>query len=437
MSSPRTPALLVIDDDPAILPLIERFARPRGFDVHTRGTGAEGLAAVQTLRPAVTLVDLRIPGLDGLEVLRQLRAADPDCNVILMTGHVSVETAITAVKAGALDYVSKPLDFTRLGDLLDQVKGSRETRERLLDVEAEVAKEFEFHGLIGRSPEMHDLFERIRRLAPHVRTALITGETGTGKECVARALHAEGPRRTRPFLTMNWSIVNETLFQDETFANGGTLFLDEASHLPPALQAKLLRLVEHSEIRPAEAGRPDVCIIAATTGDLRSAVAEGRFRSDLYYRLSTIEIALAPLRTHAEDIPYLTAALIREFAGRLKRPIAGITAAAERYLQEAQWPGNVRELRNVIERACLFSDNRILNERDIVAASSAPSGSSTVGEPAADRTGTDATLLSTAQRDQIRRALREAGGNKAVAARLLGVSRRSLYRWLERLKIYK
>ncbi len=460
--SPKVPArLLIIDDEPAVVPIVERFARQFGYTVDYRASASEALALLGVIKPDAALVDLQMPELSGIDVLRSIRAIDPECQVILMTGNATVDTAIEAVKSGALDYLSKPFDFDRLRTLLLGVRDGLRRREHLLEADAAVAHRMDFHGIIGRSAEMQQLFASIERLAPHARTVLVSGETGTGKELVAKALHRAGRRRDRKFVTVNCSAVVETLFESELFghvrgaftgatetkvglfehAGGGTLFLDEAGELPLAVQAKLLRAVEYGEIQRVgslETRKADVCVIAATNRDLRDEVAAGRFRSDLFYRLSIIEVNIPPLRDRREDIPYLTAAFIREFATRLQRPVSGITAAAERLLQHAPWPGNVRELRNVIERACIMSDSRLLTERDFVGAMSTPAPSAAAvqaGDPPPASIDADSNLLSAAQRDQIRRVLKEAGGNKTAAARLLGVSRRSLYRWLDRLDI--
>ena len=460
---PETPSrLLIVDDDPVIPVIVERFARKLGFAVTSHGSGPDALAALSNLKPDVALVDLRMPELSGIDVLKAVRAAEPECQVILMTGNATVETAIEAVKAGALDYLTKPLDFERLRTLLVEVRDSIQRREQMMEVDAAVARQFEFHGMIGRSPAMQDLFDSVRRLAPHVHTVLITGETGTGKELVAKALHAAGPRQARRFTTLNCSAVVETLFESELFghvrgaftgasdtkvgmfehADGGTLFLDEAGELPLAMQAKLLRAVEYGEVQRVgslENRKVDVHVIAATNRDLRAESAVGRFRLDLFYRLSIIEIHLVPLRERAEDIPYLTARFVRECAERLNRPITGVAPSAERLLQQTLWPGNIRELRNVIERACIVSENRILSERDFQAALApqraalehvvAPVLVAAVPEPPDD------PHLSNAQRGHIERVLLQARGNKAAAAKLLGISRRSLYRWIDRLHL--
>jgi DNA-binding NtrC family response regulator len=460
------PQLLVIDDEPGITALLERFGAQLGFVVESRGTGAEGLAALASIRPNVALVDLRLPELNGIDVLRSIKVSDPECQVILMTGEATVDTAIEAVKAGALDYVSKPFDMDRLRQLLVGVREGLQRRRQLLEAEADTASRFEFHGMSGRGAEMQQIFDSIQRLAPHVRTVLVTGETGTGKELVAKALHRCGRRRDKRFVTVNCSAVVETLFESELFghvrgaftgatdnkvglfehADGGTLFLDEAGELPMGLQAKLLRAVEYGEIQRVGAidtRKVDVCVIAATNRDLRAETASGRFRSDLYYRLSVIELRLPPLRDRREDVPYLSALFIRDNAARLQRPISGMSPGAEKLLQRSLWPGNIRELKNAIERACIMSDGRLLTERDIATAMATPSAqwSGHVSGNAdaqidADTSGNaDPALLSTAQREQIRRVLKQTNGNKAAAAKLLGVSRRSLYRWLERLAI--
>jgi len=452
------PRLLVVDDEPDVVTVVERFGRQLGFEATTRLGGADALAFIPEFRPDVVIVDLQMPDVGGLDVLRAIREANPECQVVLMTGNPTLDTAIEAVKGGALDYVTKPLDFERLRGLLTTVREGIHRRERLLTVEADVAGRFEFHGMVGRSAVMQQLFDSIRRLAPHVRTMLVTGETGTGKELVARAMHELGPGRGRRLVTVNCSAVVENLFESELFghvrgaftgatdakvglfehANHGTLFLDEAGELPMALQAKLLRAVELGEVQRVgslESRRVEVQVIAATNRDLRAESAAGRFRSDLFYRLSIIEIHLMPLRERREDIPYLTARFVQELSARLHRPITGVSAAAERLLVEASWPGNIRELKNVIERACLLGEGKMLGEREVQQAL-APVRTERPAPPDHTRPlSDDHQRLSTAQREQIQRVLREAGGNKAKAATLLGVSRRSLYRWLDRLHI--
>jgi DNA-binding NtrC family response regulator len=454
------PTLLVIDDDDSVLALVSDVAESLGFRVVARRDASAALSEAQHIKPDAAVVDLTY--LDATTVLGELAAADPQCPVILMARNQSVNAVISALKAGALDYLAKPFDRERLRDVLVTVRKRVERRETLLRIDADVAKQFEFYGMVGRSPAMQELFDTIRRLAPHLRTVLITGETGTGKELVAKALHRLGPRRDRRLITLNCSAVVETLFESELFghvrgaftganetkvglfehADTGTIFLDEVGELPMSLQAKMLRAVEYGEVQRVGAldtRRADVCVIAATNRDLLSEVADGRFRSDLYYRLGILELYLVPLRDRREDIPYLAAVFIRECSERVKRPIIGITAAAERLLQTAPWPGNVRQLRHVIERACLMTDGRMLSERELQAAMSTGMGgalrSAVSPRPTAMAPKPASSRLSTAQRDQIERVLTQVGGNKSAAAHELGISRRSLYRWIDRLNI--
>ena len=458
----KAPTLLVVDDDPGILSLVDRFATDLGFSVVSEHNGRAALESLPVTRPDGAIVDVAMTDIDGLEVLREIKAADPQSQVILMTGAASIDSAVEAIKAGALDYITKPFDLERLRELLITVRKTIERRETFLRIDADVARQFEFYGLIGRSPGMQELFDSVRRFAPYARTVLVTGETGTGKELVAKALHRLGPRRERKLITVNCSAVVETLFESELFghmrgaftgatdtktglfehAHNGTIFLDEIGELPMSLQAKLLRAVELGEVQRVgalETRRADVYAIAATNRDLRAESANGRFRSDLYFRLSMIELHIPPLRDRRDDIPYLTAAFVREFAAKLDRPIKGITPAAERMLSQAPWPGNVRELRNVIERACILSDSRIVTERELASAMAVSLASQNGGRAHAGGFDTsaepDPALMSTAQRDQITRVLRQVGGNKAAAAKQLGISRRSLYRWLDRLGI--
>jgi len=457
----QRPTLVVVDDEQGILDVVSRFARRTGFDVIPCSGGRDAIAQLQTRRADIAMVDLRMPDIGGLDVIRAIREINPQCQAVLMTGYASVDTAVEAIKLGAMDYLSKPLDFARLQTLLTSVRDEIERRRSLIEIEGDVAKRLEFCGMIGRGPLMQELFGMIRRLAPHVRTALITGETGTGKELVARALHQTGPRRDRRFVTVNCSAVVETLFESELFghvrgaftgatdhktglferADEGTLFLDEIGELPPSVQAKLLRVLECGEVHRVgslEARKVNVHVIAATNRDLKAEVATGRFRSDLYYRLNIVEVKLPTLRDRREDIPYLTAAFVRETSARLQKPVVGLSPGAERVLGAGQWEGNVRELRNVIERACILVDGELITERELAVTmpdAVAPPVPAPMGYAAVRPAIEDKDLLATVERDHIQRALVRAGGNKKAAAKMLGLSRRALYRRLERLDL--
>ena len=459
----QQPVLVVVDDEEAILDVVGRFARRVGFEVMACSGGREAISHLQTSRADLVMVDLRMPDVGGLDVLRAIREISPHCQAVLMTGYASVDTAVEAIKLGATDYLSKPLDFGRLEELLGSVREEIERRRSVLSIEGDLARRLEFCGMIGRGAAMQDLFGMIRRLAPHVRTALVTGETGTGKELVARALHRIGPRRDRRFVTVNCSAVVETLFESELFghvrgaftgatdhkpglfelADGGTLFLDEIGELPLSVQAKLLRVLELGEVHRVgslEPRRVNVHVIAATNRDLRVEVAGGRFRSDLYYRLNIVELKLPTLRDRREDIPYLTAAFVRDTSERLQKTLLGLTPGAERLLTAAPWEGNVRELRNVIERACILADSEFITERELMLSmpSAAPitvSGSNGHSHPAVAMPTGETDLLVNVEREHIQRALARANGNKKAAAKMLGLSRRALYRRLERLDL--
>jgi two-component system response regulator HydG len=457
----RKPVLLAIDDEPGMLALIERFAIPAGFDVVTHASAREALARIVQLSPDVALVDLQMPEVGGLDVLRAIRETQPQCQVILMTGHAAVDSAMEAVKLGAMDYLSKPLDFERLRQLLAQVQEELTNRAALMHAESETAHRLELCGMIGRSAVMQELFGLVRRIAPHARAALVTGETGAGKEGIARAIHLLGPRKQRKYVTVNCSAVVETLFESELFghmrgaftgatdnkaglfesADGGTLVLDEIGELPGGLQAKLLRVLETGEVQRVGAVQPkkvDVRVVAATNRDLRRDAEEGRFRSDLYYRLNLVELHVPPLRERLDEIPYLVAAFVREFAAKFGKPIEGITPAAERALVGAGWPGNVRELRNVLERACMLCEGRALTDVDLrrcaPAVFATPRAAAAPPLPIPVDPGSDADRQAR-ERERIGRVLAEERGNKRVAADRLGMSRRTLYRRMHEYKL--
>ncbi len=453
----RRPLLLLVDDEPGVRGVIERFADRAGFDALAFSSGH---AAIEQLRrhPAdLAFIDLRMPDVDGLHVLRQFREIAPLCEVALMTGFATIDSAVEAIKLGAIDYLCKPIDFDRIEELLLGVHKQVERRQRLLKMESDLARRFEFYGMIGRSAVMQETFNLIRRFAPHVRNALITGETGTGKELAARALHKLGQRRERRLVAVNCSAVVETLFETEFFghvrgaftgaaenkagmfetADGGTLFLDEVGELPLGVQGKLLRVLELGEVQRVGSLGPrqvDVAVFAATNRDLRAEVSAGRFRSDLFYRLDVVELHLSPLRERREDIPYLTAAFVRDAAARLRKRVIGMTPTAERVLLDRRWDGNVRELRNVIERACILCEGQLITERELpLAGHTAESATPPSPVPPEDVPIEAASTrgLATVEREQIVKVLETTAGNKKAAAKLLGLSRRALYRRLE------
>jgi two-component system, NtrC family, response regulator HydG len=442
------PLLLLVDDDPQVRHMLSEVGDREGFEVLEAADGAAAIEMLQRRHIDLVLLDLHMPRANGLDVLRSVRASGTSSQIALMSGAASVEAAVEAVKLGATEYFAKPLDLPRVRALMRSMRQQYLDRNTVLASDADLAERLEVCGMIGRSPAMRELFAVIGRLAPHARNVLVTGETGVGKELVARALHQMGPRRDRKLVTVNCSAVVETLFESELFghvrgaftgatadkagvfeaANGGTVFLDEVGELPPGAQAKLLRAIENGEVQrvgSVDQRRVDVRVIAATNRPLDAEVAEGRFRGDLYYRLNVVEVAVPALRERAEDIPYLTAAFVRRFAKEFDRPITGLTEGAEERLTRWPWPGNVRELRNVIERACLLCEGHLLTEADL--ARSLP-----VRPPAAAPPLEEDSGGTPPGEEEVRAALNDTGGNKSLAARRLGISRRALYRLIDK-----
>jgi DNA-binding NtrC family response regulator len=449
------PTLLVVDDETSIHEVVRRFAHRSGFDVVACASGRETFEYLERRTADVALVDLQMPEIGGLDVLDGIRQRDPQCQTILMTGNSTVESAIRAIRLGALDYLTKPLDFERLARLLATVQADQTHRQAVVAADSEAARHLEFAGMIGRDAKMQELFGMIRRLAPHARTALITGETGTGKELVARAMHTLGARASRKFVPINCSAVVETLFESELFghvrgaftgatenktglfeaADGGTIFLDEIGELPLAVQAKLLRILETGDVQrvgSVQAKRVDVHVVAATNRQLGAEAAAGRFRPDLYYRLNVVELHVPPLRERRDDIPYLVAAFVRDCARRIGKEVTGVTAGAERLLMASAWPGNIRELRNVIERGCMMTDGELISERDVMPDLKPLAPAQPLPATLDGAMEEPTTRLDSVERSQIVKVLTQTRGNKAAAARALGVSRRALYRKLER-----
>jgi DNA-binding NtrC family response regulator len=441
------PLLLIVDDERPVRMLLEALARREGFDAIECATGKQGIDVLRRRHVDLMFLDLHMPEINGLDVLQSTRDISAATHIVLITGAGTIESAVEAVKLGAEDYLQKPLDVPRITDIIRTVRLQFEQRASILDSDIALAARLEFCGMIGRSAVITQLFDLIRRLAPHARSVLVTGETGCGKELVARALHRLGPRKDKPFITVNCSAIVETLFESELFghvrgaftgateskpglfeaAGGGTLFLDEVGELPLTVQSKLLRVLETGEVQrvgAVQGTKLDVRIIAATNRNLEAGIRAGSFRSDLYYRLNVVEIAVPPLRERREDISYLTAAFVRQYSTAFDKQISGLTPPAEAMLTQARWPGNVRQLRNVIERVCLLSEGAMLGETDIEQALG-----SRVAAVADDP---EAAETPPPSKDAVTAALKNAAGNKASAARLLNISRRALYRLIEK-----
>jgi DNA-binding NtrC family response regulator len=450
------PRVLIIDDDAEMVRLVQEEFDREGLEAVPARSGPEGLRVLREHPVEVIVTDLRMPDTDGMEILRAATTAQPGAKVIMITAFGSIASAIGAMRAGAFDYLSKPFEIEELTLVVRKALEDSWLRHENILLRGEVERRYQFGNLIGASKAMAAVFDVIKRVAGTDMSVLVTGESGTGKELVAKAIHYNSTRRGSRFVPINCAGIPEALLESELFghvrgaftgatdhktglfeaADGGTLFLDEVGELPLAVQAKLLRVLELGEVHRVGSLQPkqvDVRIVAATNRDLTVEAAEGRFRSDLLYRLNVLQLELPPLRERLEDIPYLVAAFVETFAARFQKQIGGVTPAAERLLARQRWLGNVRELRNVVERACILAEGSLLHELDIQTA--LPAGETVpVVAPVAPAAGPPRGMnaLQEVEWQHIERALRETGGNKAAAARRLGVSRRLLYRRLER-----
>jgi two-component system, NtrC family, response regulator HydG len=436
--------LVAIDDDPASLELISDALEQAQLNIFTATDAQSGLGLIREKRPEIVLLDLMMPGVSGMELLEKILAFSPESEVILVTGHYSTESAVEAIRKGASDYITKPLSVPQLRQRIETLIGSAQRRRTAARLDSELLRASEFEGIVGRSPEMLDVFSRIRRVAPHFKSVLITGDTGTGKELVARALHRMSPAVSGPFAVCNASAVVETLFESELFghkrgaftgatqdkmglfeyATGGSIFLDEIGDMPLSTQTKLLRVLQTHEVQRVgalESRKVDVRVIAATNRPLRAMIAEKQFREDLYYRLSMVEIKLPTLAQRKEDLALLVQHFIDRFAAQYRKPVRGITSRALMILSRHVWPGNVRELENVIGNACMMTADETIDVPDLPEYLTAKSDESHY-EDAVD------IPLNEVERRYAARVLASVGGNKVRAARILGIDRGTLAR---------
>jgi len=441
--------LLAVDDTPADLELIRDALATEPIQVFTAPNAELGLERFIQLRPRIVLCDLFLPGMNGLELLDRILAKDPGANVVLVTAYYSTDSAVQAIRQGAHDYLPKPLDIERLRRCVRDLAGQDAERQRTLHLDNDLVDAFQFENMIGRSPLMLEVFGKIRRIAPHFRSALIVGATGTGKELVAKALHRLSPGAGAPFVVSNCSALVESLLESELFgyvrgaftgalqdklgifeyANGGTVFLDEIGELPLSAQAKLLRVVQNSEVQRVGSPIPrevDVRIVAATHRDLRKMVAKGQFREDLFYRLSVIEIVVPSLGERKEDLPLLQRHFVEKYAGIYKKDVAGLTRRAQARLAAHGWPGNVRELENVISRGCMMAAGSVIDLQDLPETLQRPA-------QADDFSPNEFVSLEAMQERYLLRVLSHVRGNKAKAAEILGVGRNTIYQMLRRI----
>jgi DNA-binding NtrC family response regulator len=451
VSEPKPLTLLAIDDSPENLELIRAALEHSEVEVLTSEDPEAGLEIFLRVRPRIVLLDLLMPKMTGIELLERIVAVDPGTDVILLTSHYSPESAVEAIQKGASDYWTKPLDVEKLRSRIATLLGDAAKRRKTLRLDRELLDESNFEGMVGRSPLMLDVFARIRRVAPHFRTILITGPTGTGKELVAHALHGLSPVNKGKFAVCNCSALVETLLESELFghvrgaftgatqdkpglfeyADGGTIFLDEIGELSAPAQAKLLRVLQNRQVQRVGSvtlRNIDVRVIAATHRDLKMMVREKQFREDLYYRLAIVEITLPSLATRGEDLPLLQRFFLQKFAADYGKPIAGLTRRAQARLAAYHWPGNIRELESVIGNACMMTDGNVIDIDDLP---------ENLRSPNHQDTPKDETFLSLeeVQKRHILRVLEAVGGHKARAAEILGIGRATIYQMLSKMKI--
>ena len=448
-SQPRFHVKLVaIDDTPESLELITEALAEEGLQIFTATDPEEGLDIVFHERPQIVLLDLVMPKLTGMEVLERIVEFDAGIEIILMTAHYSTESAVEAIKKGASDYLNKPVSITLLRDRVRKLMEEARLRQRAADLDSELLSASQFEGMVGRSPVMWELFARIRRVAPHFRSALVTGATGTGKELIARALHQLSPVSGGRYVVCNCSAVVETLFESELFgyvkgaftgatqdkmglfeyAHNGTLFLDEIGDMPMNTQAKLLRVLQNQEVQRVGSLSPrkvDARVVAATNHDLKALIAQNRFREDLYYRLSMVEIRAPRLGERKEDLALLEHYFIRKFSEQYQKPIQGLTQRAQIVLARYSWPGNVRELENVLGNACMMVMGELIDVADLPDHLRPQSPQATAVGDAHHTAGESDKDLSLEEQERLLllSALERSGGNQSQAARLLRISR--------------
>jgi len=446
--SPRV-RVLVVDDDEITCNLLEEVLAKEGFAVDRALNGREAIDKGERAPYDVVLTDIRMIGTDGMEVLRAYRQKSPDTIIIMMTAFGSIETAIRAIKEGAYDYVSKPFKLEEIKLTIHRaLEQSRLFRENL-QYRRELITKYKIENIVGRSPQMLQVYKTIARVAESRSTVLISGESGTGKELVARAIHFNSLRASKPFVAVDCGSLAETLLESELFghvrgaftgavfskkglfeeADGGTCFLDEVGDISLSMQAKLLRVLQEHEIKRVggtETIKIDVRIVAATNKNLEELVAEKRFREDLFYRLNVVFIHLPSLRERAEDVPLLADHFLRKYAAENAKPVSQISQEALEHLARYRWPGNVRELENVIERAVTLSHHSIILPEDLPRR--------LIVEPAEDTTRSlpSHIPLSELEKLYLQKVLEETGGNKKKAAAILGIDRRTLYRMAAR-----
>jgi len=440
--------LLIVDDEKNTRDGLKWALESKPFDVDLAADGQEAWDRIRKQHYDVVITDLRMPGVDGMELLKRIKERSPATDVILLTGHGTIESARDAMKMGAAHYLTKPVDLDEIGLEIDRCLTQQAMREENVQLRQQLESHYGFENIIGTSGAMQKVFEQVRLVASARSTVLLQGESGTGKELIAGAIHYNSPRKNMPLIKVNCGAISETLLESELFghekgsfthaftrkagrfemANGGTIFLDEISETSAEFQVKLLRVLQEGEferVGGAETLRVDVRVIAATNSNLEALVKEGKFREDLFFRLNVIQITLPPLRDRAEDILLLVHYFVRQVCEENGREIMDVLPRAMAILQSYSWPGNVRELRNVIESIIVMSRSKEIAPKDIPQRIRQESNA---GQTITLRPGSS---LKDAERELIRLTLVSCGGNRAEGARILGIGRKTLYRKID------
>jgi two-component system response regulator HydG len=439
------PKILIVDDEPGHRTMLRAVLTQEGYAVAEAPDGRDAVQAVEKEAFDLILMDIRMTAMDGIEALTEIRKISPLVPVLIMTAYASVKTAVEALKAGAFDYLTKPLDSDELKLLIDKALEHYRLQTENLALKERLGDRFDFSRIIGSSPKMKALLDTLAMVAPTDATVLLTGESGTGKEVIANAIHHNSPRAGGPFIKVACAALPETLLESELFghekgsftgaiarregrfqlAHRGTIFLDEVGEMGPALQTKLLRVLQERSFEPLGSARTvtvDIRIIAATNRTLPTEVKEGRFREDLYYRLNVIPLLIPPLRERKEDLPLLANHFLAIFREKNRKPIRAISGKALDLLVRYDWPGNIRELENVIERAVIMSRDEVLVPADLPVQLQMLSA-----EPAAAGLALPAGIsIAALERELIIKTLADTGGNRTRTAEILGINRRTL-----------
>ncbi|MGC8684942.1 MAG: sigma-54-dependent transcriptional regulator [bacterium] len=443
------PCIMIVDDEEIVRTSLSSWLLEDGYDVISLESGRKALEALKTSNCDLMLVDLKMPEMDGLELMREVKKIMPELPIIIMTAYATVDTAVRAIKEGAYDYLMKPFDPEEMSITIKKIIKQKMLEQENIYLKKELAKQFQFHQLYSKNKKMQEIFELIKTVAKTDVTVLIHGETGTGKELIARAIHAESLRKDKPFIPVSCASLTETLLESELFghekgaftgastmrkgmfemADKGTIFLDEIGDISPKLQMDLLRVLETKEIVRIGSSLPisvDVRIIAATNKDLRKGIENGSFREDLYYRLNVITIEIPPLRERPEDIPLLVEHIIERVNIETGKSVKKISEDAMALLMQYKWPGNIRELKNVIERSVVLAKDNIITVNEI-----GPCVGRAIREADAPK---DLTLESI-EKHHIAKVLKDNNWNITTSAQILGIDRTTLYNKIKKYNL--